>query len=105
MATAFKLPAKSTPLPPLARKRIEKQIERLLTKAQALIANLDEIDGDPDLEDDDPSGQNDEDGINTGLGHWGRHGAALTGPGCPLSDPGEPIVSLTLNPDVRSWLD
>lgn len=33
--------------------------------AQSLIDHIDAIDGDPDLEDDDPAGQCDEDGINT----------------------------------------
>jgi hypothetical protein len=37
-----------------------------------------------DTEEDDPSGQCDEDGINTALG-WAAHGG---GAGCPISDPG-----------------
>ena len=38
----------------------------LAALTERLIDALDAIDGDPDLEDDDPSGQRDEDGINTG---------------------------------------
>lgn len=33
--------------------------------AERMIDRLDELDGDPDLEDDDPAGQCDEDGVNT----------------------------------------
>lgn len=52
------------------------------------IERLDDFDGDPDCEDsdadedDDPSGQCDEDGINTAY-------QAAGGPGCPIADPGE----------------
>lgn len=55
---------------------------------EVLIDLCDLLDGDPDLEaepdaeEDDPSGQCDEDGINTALGNvifW-------QGPGCPLGD-------------------
>ncbi len=60
-------------------------VERLIQQA---IDALDDMDGDPDLEpddepeEDDPSGQCDEDGINTHfLGRWNE------GPGCPISDP------------------
>jgi len=35
--------------------------------AQSLIDHLDELDGDSDIEEDDPSGQCDEDGVNTTL--------------------------------------
>lgn len=62
-------------------------LSRLVSRA---IERLDEIDGDPDLEDDDPSGQCDEDEINTGLAFISAHGISLDGPGCPISDPGEP---------------
>jgi hypothetical protein len=54
--------------------------------AERLIDRLDEIDGDPDLEDDDPAGQMDEDGINTGKAIVYSHGEAIAGPGCILSD-------------------
>lgn len=57
--------------------------------AQAAIDRLDDIDGDADLEDDDPSGQSDEDGVNTGLGRLWLHGRSYEGPGCPISDVGE----------------
>jgi len=36
--------------------------------AQCLIDHMDALDGDPDKEDDDPAGQCDEDGANTGRG-------------------------------------
>lgn len=51
---------------------------------EVLVALLDVWDGDEDLEEDDPSGQCDEDGINTDI-TW-RGGA---GPGCTISDMGE----------------
>lgn len=66
----------------LDRAVIEELVEAKLAEAQALIALLDRVDGDPDAEEDDPSGQCDEDGINTSL-------VALQlrpGPGCPISD-------------------
>lgn len=59
-------------------------LERFIAAA---IDALDAVDGDPDLEDDDPSGQADEDGINTitpGENSLYYH----PGPGCELSDPG-----------------
>lgn len=37
-------------------------------------------------EDDDPAGQADEDGVNTGSRTFWRHGVAYNGPGCPISD-------------------
>lgn len=49
--------------------------------AQSLIDHLDAVDGDPDLEDDDPAGQCDEDGINTRLFVLAERGA-----GCIISD-------------------
>lgn len=49
--------------------------------AQSLIDHLDAVDGDPDLEDDDPAGQCDEDGVNTAL-----HVLADRAAGCLLSD-------------------
>jgi len=55
---------------------------------ERLIDRIDEIDGDPDMEEDDPSGQCDEDGITTGIGSFVRRGARDDGPGCPISDPG-----------------
>ena len=47
-----------------------------------LVGLLDALDGDADREDDDPSGQCDEDGLNTLLVLAGGDG-----PGCTISDP------------------
>jgi hypothetical protein len=55
--------------------------------AQSLIDHMDAIDGDPDLEDDDPAGQCDEDGINTGRPILCLHGISMAGAGCVISDP------------------
>ncbi len=44
--------------------------------------------GHEDDEEDDPSGQCDEDGVNTTPGTIYNNGRALHGPGCPISDPG-----------------
>lgn len=62
----------------------------------ALIAKLDALGGDPDLEDDDPAGGNitdephdtdgDEDDHNGSEDDCIDH--ALAGPGCPIADPG-----------------
>lgn len=60
----------------------------LAAVAQAAIDRLDEIDGDPDLEEDDPAGQSDEDGMNTGAGRFFLHGVQHSDPGCPISDSG-----------------
>lgn len=49
--------------------------------AQSLIDHLDAVDGDPDLEDEDPAGQCDEDGVNTSLAVLAGRGA-----GCIISD-------------------
>lgn len=57
---------------------------------EALIALLDALGGDPDLEEDDPAGQCDEDGVNTGHAVFYLHGVAQTGPGCILSDNDSP---------------
>lgn len=56
--------------------------------AQAAIDRLDDLDGDPDLEDDDPAGQCDEDGLNCGQGVVYIHGKPQHGPGCAISDTG-----------------
>lgn len=62
--------------------------EEIAAAVEALVELLDTIDGDTDLEDDDPAGQRDEDGINTcGADYW-THGMIHEGPGCPISDPG-----------------
>lgn len=59
--------------------------EEIAKAAQSLIELLDTIDGDPDTEDDDPSGQYDEDDWTTA-----RKASDMWdyGPGCPLADPG-----------------
>jgi hypothetical protein len=91
---------------PVARDDLETILRALVAfqeassaAAEILLARLDDIDGDPDLEegdghedddpaeDDDPSGQCDEDGINTFfIGRWNE------GPGCQISDPGEEVA-------------
>lgn len=53
---------------------------------EVLIDVLDALGGDPDLEDDDPAGQCDEDEINTHGGQFYMHGKSFRGPGCVLSD-------------------
>lgn len=47
-------------------------------------------DDEPDdhAEEDDPSGQCDEDGINTGSNVFWQHGESFAGPGCVISDDG-----------------
>lgn len=47
---------------------------------------LDALDGDPDLEEDDPSGQADEDGINTVIPINALNVRSLAGAGCLISD-------------------
>lgn len=47
---------------------------------------LDALDPDPDLEEDDPAGQCDEDELNTGPQRNALHGRILDGAGCVLSD-------------------
>ncbi|WP_305097473.1 hypothetical protein [Croceibacterium aestuarii] len=69
-------------------------VEALLQRA---IDELDEIDGDTDMEDDDPAGQCDEDGINTALGSLYYYG--LAGPGCPIADPDEGVEDKPHDPE------
>jgi hypothetical protein len=57
----------------------------LASLAERLVDRLDELDPDPDLEEDDPSGQCDEDERNTGSGVFMMHGTSYMGPGCPIS--------------------
>lgn len=95
------------------RARLEGEIEGLLSRVSILIARLDRMDGDPDLEEpdledsflpaaymnrwsdgpgcsiSDPKGQDDEDGVNTGVRKFWLHGVEYSGAGCPISDPGE----------------
>ena len=78
-APALPLSLISEALPRLSREALEGLVE-------SLIDRLDEIDGDADLEEDDPSGQCDEDGINTGQTQFVMHGRSYDGPGCPISD-------------------
>lgn len=80
----------STPCvtPKLARFLARLDRPALEVLAQAAIDRLDDMDGDPDLEDDDPAGQCDEDGVNCGDGVFYRHGAPHDGPGCPIGDTG-----------------
>lgn len=60
-------------------------LERL---AQQIIDHLDDEDAPTeDIEDDDPCGQMDEDGHNTGPKVFALHGKRHIGPGCPISDP------------------
>lgn len=72
------------------RQFLEAEIEVLMDRVTILIARLDRMDPDPDLEmddhaeEDDHSGQCDEDGINT-YGQGLQFG--YQGPGCPISDP------------------
>ncbi|WP_299309849.1 hypothetical protein [uncultured Croceicoccus sp.] len=61
--------------------------EEIAAAVEALVEMLDTIDGDPDLEDDDPAGQYDED-YYTGPTKRGY------GPGCPISEPDHGIDDL-----------
>ncbi len=59
----------------------------LVALTERLIERLDELDGDPDEEDDDPVGQCDEDGVNTlANAAVAMQGPTYRGPGCPISD-------------------
>lgn len=59
----------------------------LETFVAAAIEALDLVDGDPDIEEDDPVGQADEDGVNTSTpGQASRY--YNPGPGCIISDEG-----------------
>lgn len=76
--------------------------------AQSLIDHMDAIDGDPDLEDDDPAGQCDEDGANTYASVSILHPRALSVPGCTIAedagDAPEYGINQTANPlDGRPW--
>lgn len=78
-AQALPLSLIAQAIPKLSRHDLEALTERLIDR-------LDEVDGDPDREEDDPSGLCDEDGINTDTGLHYQH--CHKGPGCELSDPG-----------------
>lgn len=75
-----------TQLIALDRNVIEELAEAHLAQADALIALLDQTDGDPDLEDDDLYGECSEDEISTGPALGMRF--IPDGPGCPIADPG-----------------
>src|SRR5690606_1851743 len=77
--TALPLALIGQAIPMLSRHDLEALTERLIDR-------LDQVDGDPDVEEDDPSGQSDEDGVNPGRAVFVMHGASYAGPGCPISD-------------------
>ncbi|AKM06127.1 hypothetical protein [Pelagerythrobacter marensis] len=79
VTSALPLSLLSDAIPRLSRDALEGLVE-------SLIDRLDEIDGDADFEDDDPFGQCDEDGINTGQPVLTLHGNSYAYPGCPISD-------------------
>lgn len=88
------LPPDKASLSTLLRSLGEVDRPKLETIIEAAIDAIDELDGDPDLEnydadqeDDDPGGQCSEDEISCGPGHWGGYYQRATGPGCPLGDP------------------
>lgn len=68
-------------IPHLSRDALEGLVERLIDR-------LDELDGDPDREltGDEADGSNAEDEIGNC-----HHGILNAGPGCAISDPGEPV--------------
>ena len=77
---------RGAPEPDLLRKLATSDRRLLESFVSAAIDALDAIDGDPDLEEDDPCGQADEDELNTvtpaGAGLYFRG----FGPGCVISD-------------------
>jgi len=79
-ASALPLALLAQAIPMLSRNDLEALTERLIDR-------LDEMTPDPDLEDDDPSGQCDEDGVNCRSANFVVQGRKLDGPGCPISDP------------------
>ncbi len=86
--TIVTLPGTIPPMPAVARilgRYDRSQVEAFIAVAIDL---LDVLDGEPDVEDDDPSGQCDEDEINTGNGVYYLHGSANDGAGCVISDGG-----------------
>ncbi len=72
----------------LLRKLAQSDRKLLESFINAAIDALDTVDGDPDLEEDDPSGQADEDGVNTATPAEAGLYFRGYGPGCELSDPG-----------------
>lgn len=85
--------ASRTALPPLPLDLIAQSLPRLSrhdleSLTERLIDVLDCRDGDPDTEEDDPSGQCDEDGVNCGSQIFSLHVVHYGGPGCPIGDGG-----------------
>ena len=78
-ASALPLSLIAQAVPKLTRHELAALCERMIDA-------LDQADGDPDAEEDDPSGQSDEDELNTGSGSFMMHGTSYGGPGCPISD-------------------
>jgi hypothetical protein len=82
--------ARAIPLPPVLAFLMgvpvapRDAVERVI---QAAIDALDLLDGDTDMEDDDPAGQIDEDGLNTAF-DLVQYTDGARGAGCPISDPG-----------------
>lgn len=71
-------------IPMLSRHELESVTERLIER-------LDSLDGDAEAEEDDPAGQCDEDGVNTGHGNFVPHGSTFfAGAGCPINGDQEP---------------
>ena len=66
-------------IPRLSRHDLEALAERLIDQ-------LDRIDGDCDLEEDDPQGECSEDEINYRPARWTGYDSVWNGPGCPYSD-------------------
>jgi len=85
-AAPVTLPGTIPPMPAVARILSRYDRGKLAAFVTVAIDLLDVMDGDPDLEEDDPSGVADEDGINTLVGDGSFLGQR--GPGCPISDPG-----------------
>ncbi|GGD54389.1 hypothetical protein [Croceicoccus pelagius] len=79
-ASALPLALLAQAIPMLSRHELESLTERLIDR-------LDEITPDFDLEDDDPAGQCDEDGVNTGNRIVFVHEQRVDSPGCGISDP------------------
>lgn len=80
----FPLSPNCTPVTPLLQLLSRLDRKKVEAFVEVSIAMLDLIDGDPDIEEDDPSGQCDEDEVNTGF-----EIAREAGAGCPIADPGE----------------
>jgi len=80
------------PNPELLRRIAQTSRKTLERFVAAAIDALDTVDGDPDLEEDDPCGQIDEDGVNTVTPNQSFRWRD-TGPGCEISDPDVDIDS------------